>query len=76
MFNDRDFILNSREWSGDCCCLKKRPLPGEEVPGMGYTDYGVITTSRFPLDVWRRDGTLAARYNTVDELLEAGWIVD
>ncbi len=75
MFDDRDFILKGR-WSGQTCCLKKRPKPGEKAGVTGYSDFGIITNNLFPIDVWRDDGSLAGNYKTIDDLLEAGWIVD
>ena len=76
MFDDREFITNGR-WSGQTCCLKKRPKSGEKTGVMGYSDFGVITRHRPPYDIYRQeDGSLAAHYETIDELLEDGWIVD
>jgi hypothetical protein len=75
-FSDREFILNGR-WSGETCCLKKRPKPGEKAGVMGYIDFGVITNNRAPFSIYRQeDGSLAGHYKTIDELLEDGWIVD
>ena len=75
-FSDREFITNGR-WSGQTCCLKKRAKPGEKAGFTGYADFGVITTNRAPYDVWRQeDGSLAGHYETIDALLEAGWLVD
>lgn len=75
-FDDRAFIMNEKLWAGETCCLKKLPQPAEKLGVTGYADFGVITTSRFPIDVWRRDGSLAGHYGTIDELLADGWIVD
>lgn len=78
-FVDKDFILGGR-W--ETCCLKQRPKDGEPKPATGYVAYGVITSSRPPITVYLRgedpkdDFRRTKSYETVDDLLQDGWIVD
>jgi hypothetical protein len=79
-FSDKKFIEGG-EW--ETCCLKKLPT-GDEKPGMmGYTAFGVLVSPRPPMLVYLRasgpkgrDFENVMEYDTVDAMLEDGWIVD
>lgn len=84
-FDDAKMIRGEQRWGGETLCLKKRPLPGEPRPPMGYTAFGIITQpakdGRTIVVYLRGDGKHAdfARtkyYSTVEEMLAAGWVVD
>jgi hypothetical protein len=78
MFDDKKMILSESDWPGDTLCLKKRPKPGEATKGvMGYSAFGILTNSRAPFIVLLRpDFEKTMNYDSVDELLADGWIVD
>lgn len=72
MFDDRALILDESRWPGELLCLKKA-----NRKGFGDSqDFGIITTSRFPVDVWTHEGAFIKQYASVDELLADDWIVD
>lgn len=76
-YDEMEMILNSRLWPGDTLCLKKRPKPGETTGFTGYSKFGILTNSQLPLTIYLRPNFLSEeRYNSVDELLADGWVVD
>jgi hypothetical protein len=74
---DAVMIRDPNRWPGETLCLKKRPKEGEKTGVMGYSAYGVITTPDLPITIYLRPDFIAAvKYNSVEELLAAGWLVD
>jgi hypothetical protein len=73
----RDMVLNPNTWSGEMLCMKKRPKAGEPVGVMGYSTFGVITAARLPIVIYLRENFVETMtYNSLDELIADGWIVD
>lgn len=70
-------IKTPSAWPGETLCLKKRPKEGEKSGIMGYTEYGILTNNQLPLIVYLQPNfVVERRYDTVDALLDDGWIVD
>lgn len=76
--SDAQMISNERLWPGETLCLKKRPTkPDEKVGVIGYSAFGVITNSRLPLIVYLQPNFITEkRYESIQDLLDDGWIVD
>lgn len=76
--DDKSMIQTESLWPGETLCLKKMLKEGEQQKGIfPYSAYGVITQGRPPYDVYLRpEFGKVERYNSVEELLAAGWIVD
>jgi hypothetical protein len=75
---DEEMIKNKSAWPGETLCLKKRLLPGEvRNSSFGYTTFGVILDNQFPISILiQPDFAEEYSYNTLDNLLADGWIVD
>lgn len=70
-------IRDENRWPGETLCLKRKAREGEKNGVMGYAAFGVITTSRPPLIVYlREDFVREERFDSVEDLLAAGWVVD
>lgn len=80
-FDDLAHMRNSRRWSGETCCLKKRPAKGETAGFMGYSAFGVITSSDEPVTIYLRedngnDFRRTATYENFELAVADGWMVD
>lgn len=74
---EAQIISDERSWSGETLCLKRLPKPGEKTGVMGYAAFGIITSSQLPISVWLRPNFAREQlYDTVDALLDDGWITD
>lgn len=70
-------IKNMKRWPGWALCMKKRPKPSEKTGIMGYSAFGIITTSQLPLVIYLQpEFDTEVRYNTIEEALDDGWMVD
>lgn len=71
-FDDREFILRG-DWQ--TCCVKKRGVKD-------YDAFGVLVNTREPVEIYLRgddpadDFKAVKKYDTVDDMLSDGWIVD
>lgn len=75
--SDAQMIANKRMWPGETLCMKKQPKPGEKVGVMGYSEFGVITTNKLPIIIYLRPNFVREqKYDSIEALLDDGWIVD
>lgn len=75
--SDKQMIQAESMWPGETLCLKKKPTGEEKAGVMGYSMFGVIVTSEEPISIYLQPDFAAVRtYDTIDELLADGWMVD
>lgn len=79
MFAEKAMMTNPRRWPGETLCLKR---PREAITAEFSERYGVITSNQEPVVVYLRGETeeddfkRTKIYDTFDELIEDGWVVD
>lgn len=70
MFNDLQF-LKDRSWSGDFCCLKREVDGGRQF---GFINkYSLMVNTGY---IWDGGDGGQIKYNSYEEIVEDGWLVD
>ncbi len=78
--DDAKMIRGLRRWPGETLCVKKYARGDEPKGVMGYSAFGVMTQpakdGRQIVVYLREDFVRTMTYQTVEDMLEAGWVVD
>ncbi len=79
-FDDAKMLRDKRRWPGETLCVKKYARGDEPRGFAGYSAFGVVTQpakdGRQIVIYLREDFVRTMTYETVEDMLEAGWVVD
>jgi hypothetical protein len=72
-FSDLDFISNKAAWPNGVCCLLKETSSGREFGFLQASDIQLTVNLGM---IWEGGTGETKTYNSVEELLSDGWLVD